>query len=67
MTEKDKEIILDVSDGPEGICIYTSSVEGVVDWSNTFPSVYLTASLNGAFVKLGPFQMPAIYNGIKYR
>lgn len=58
---RDKEILLSVGDGPEGIEIYASEDEGVVDWSNTFPAVYLVASINGASIKLGPFQLPAIY------
>jgi hypothetical protein len=58
---KDKTILLSVGDGPEGIEIYTSEDEGVIDWSSTFPAVYLTASLNGASVKLGPFTMGSIY------
>jgi hypothetical protein len=61
----DKQILFSVADGPESIEIYTSDHEGVVDWSSTFPAVYLSATLNGAYVKLGPFQLSAIYNGIK--
>lgn len=58
---KDKITLLSVGDGPEGIEIYTSQDEGVVDWATSFPAVYLTASINGAQVKLGPFTMPGIY------
>jgi hypothetical protein len=56
--------LLSVSDGPEHIEIYTSEEEGVVDWSNTFPAVYLTASTHDTYVKMGPFSLEAIYNGL---
>jgi hypothetical protein len=51
----DKQVILSAADGPEGIEIYTSEEEGVVDWSPTSPAMYLVATINGATVKLGPF------------
>ena len=60
-TSPTKNVLLSVADGPEGIEIYEDEDEGVVDWSSAFPAVYLTATLNGAFVKLGPFQMKTIY------
>lgn len=41
MDYKDRKILLDVGDGPEGIKIYTSEDEGVIDWSSTEPTVYL--------------------------
>lgn len=63
----DKRILLSVADGPEGIEIYTSDDEGVVDWSPAFPAVYITASLNGAMVKLGPFTLKAIYEQLRER
>jgi hypothetical protein len=63
----DKIIILEVGDGPEGICIYTSDEEGVCDWANTFPPVYIQASLWGADFKLGPFTLKSIYTQLKER
>lgn len=54
-TNTDKHVILSAADGPEGIEIYTSEEEGVVDWSPTSPAMYLVATVNGAMVKLGPF------------
>lgn len=63
--ERDKQILLSVADGPEGIEIYTSEDEGVCDWSQTFPAMYLTASVNDAYVKLGPFTLSSMAVGIK--
>jgi hypothetical protein len=57
---KDKKILFDIDDGPEGITIYTSDEEGVVDWGNDLPALYLEASLHGANFKLGPFQLSTI-------
>jgi len=62
---KDKKVLLSVCDGPEGIEIYTSDDEGVVDWSSSFPAVYITATLQGASVKLGPFTLPEIYRQLR--
>lgn len=56
------KILLDVADGPEGIKIYTSEDDGVVDWSSTFPAVYIIINTHDAMVKLGPFQCSKIYN-----
>ncbi len=50
-----KKVILEAGDGPDGITLYTSENEGVVDWADSLPALYLTASVNGASVKLGPF------------
>lgn len=61
----DKQILLDVGDGPEGITIYTSDDEGVVDWAGSFPAVYITISINGAFAKFGPFSLKGIHDQIK--
>jgi hypothetical protein len=58
----DRQILLSVGEGPEGIQIFTSDDRGVVDWSSTFPAMYLYASVNGASVLLGPFQMKTIYD-----
>lgn len=60
MPDPSKKILLDVSDGPEGFTIYESEHEGVSDWSGTFPALYLTAAIQGANVKLGPFQLATI-------
>jgi hypothetical protein len=56
-TDPTKKILLSVADGPEGIEIYTSEDEAVVDWSSAVPSLYLTANTIDAYVKLGPFQL----------
>jgi hypothetical protein len=58
---REHKVLLDASDGPEGIRIYTSEEEGVVDWSGTFPAVYVEIALNGANAKFGPFQLAAIH------
>jgi hypothetical protein len=58
---------LSVGDGPEGIEIYTSEERGVVDWSSTFPAVYVHVAMNGVAVNLGPFRLPAIYDQLAER
>lgn len=60
----DKKILLSVADGPEGIEIYTSEDEGMVDWSPSFPAVYVVINTQDAMVKLGPFQLRSIYDGL---
>lgn len=62
---KDKNVLLSVADGPEHIEIYTSEEEGVVDWASSFPAVYLTATVQGVSIKLGPFELPEIYKQLK--
>ena len=59
-----KKVWLSVADGPESIEIYTDGEKGVVDWSPQDPALYLTATLNGASVKLGPFTLRTIYEGL---
>ena len=61
----DKQILLDVGDGPEGIQIYTSEEEGIVNWAGSFPAVYIVASLWGANFKLGPFTLGSIYTQLR--
>jgi hypothetical protein len=61
----DRQYLLRAGDGPEGIEIYTSDEEGVVDWSQAFPALYLTASMNGVMVKLGPFSMPEVWRQVR--
>ena len=56
----DRRILLDASDGPEGITIYTSEDEGVVDWSPTLPGLYVTVNINGATARFGPFTLASI-------
>lgn len=56
----DRKVLLDIGDGPEGIQVYISEDEGVVDWSSDLPALYITASIQGAFVKLGPFYLKSI-------
>jgi len=60
----DKKILLSVGDGPEHIEIYTSEEEGVVNFSPALPGLYLTASCQDAYIKLGPFQLETIREGI---
>jgi hypothetical protein len=52
-----KKILLSVTDGPEGIELYTSEDEAVVDWAGVVPALYLTVSTHDAYVKLGPFHL----------
>ena len=56
-----KQVLLEVADGPEGIIIYTDDDPGVVDWSESFPALYCSVALNGAWVRLGPFTLGSIY------
>ena len=56
----DKKILLSVADGPEGIEIYTSDHQGISDWSGDLPALYLNASVNGASVTMGPFNLKKI-------
>lgn len=55
-----KRVLLLVADGPEGIEIYTSKDEAVVDWSPHVPALYVVVTIQDAMVKLGPFQMGTI-------
>ncbi len=64
MEDLTKKVLLSVADGPESIEIYTSEDEVVVDWGDNLPSLYLTATVLGASIKLGPFCLPSIRNGI---
>jgi hypothetical protein len=56
----DRKILLEVGDGPEGIVIYESEEEGVVDWSPALPAIYVEVTVQDAMVKLGPFQLASI-------
>lgn len=55
------QILLSVADGPEAIEIYTSEDEGVVDWSPSFPAVYLQVNMDGMRFKCGPFTLGSIH------
>jgi hypothetical protein len=57
---RERKVLLDASDGPEGILIYTSEEQGVCDWSETFPALYVEVSIAGARTHLGPFQLSTI-------
>ena len=61
----DKQILLSVADGPESIELYTSEDEAVVDWARDSPALYLTATVAGSYVKLGPFMLSSILEGVK--
>ena len=56
-----KEVLLEVADGPEGIMIYIDDDRGVIDWAQSFPALYCSVAINGAWVRMGPFQLPSIY------
>ena len=62
---EDRIVLLDVGDGPEGITIYTSENEGTIDWSQTFPALYVDISINGAYAHFGPFSLKSIYESVK--
>lgn len=59
------EVFLDIGDGPEGFKIYTDDNRGVVDWSPTFPPVYVDISINGMSATVGPFTLASIYKQLK--
>lgn len=61
MAYDDRKILLGANDGPEGITIYTSDEEGMVDGATTFPAVYVNVSLNGGSAHFGPFTLGSIY------
>jgi len=54
----DREFLLEIGDGSDGIEIYTSEDEAVVDWATDIPALYLTVSC-GMLVnaKFGPFPL----------
>ena len=58
------KILLLAADGPESIEIYTSEVEGIIDWSPSFPALYVKITLQGVSAKFGPFTLSTIYNEI---
>lgn len=58
----DKTILFSIADGPESIEIYTSEDEAVVDFAACYPALYITATVSGASVKLGPFHLERIRN-----
>jgi len=55
------DVVFDIGDGPEGITLYFSEEEAIVDWAATVPALYLTASTNDSYVKLGPFILPKLH------
>lgn len=61
----DKRQLLYAADGPEHIELYTSYEESIVDWGADLPGLYLTASLNGTYVKLGPFQLSSVREAVE--
>ena len=63
--DKTRKVLLEVGDGPEGFCFYTSDNEAVTDFATHYPALYLTASLNGASFKLGPFSLSTIQEQLK--
>ena len=60
-----ENVLLDIADGPEGIEIYTSEDEGIIDCSNTFPAVYIVVTMYGAMSKFGPFTLKSIYEKLE--
>lgn len=67
MASPERQVLLEVADGPEGILIYTDEDRGVVDWAESFPALYCTVAVNGAWVRLGPFQLHSIYEQLVER
>lgn len=55
-----KKILLNASDGPEGIEIYTSEDRAVVDWAAHSPALYVQVNINGAMTHMGPFALDSI-------
>jgi hypothetical protein len=52
---KEDKILFESADGPDGIRLYTSEQQAAVDWAGDANALYLEASVNGAFIRLGPF------------
>jgi hypothetical protein len=57
MKDPTKKVLMSVSDGPEGIELYTSEERAVVDWSSEVPALYADVALQGAHFHVGPFQL----------
>jgi hypothetical protein len=60
-----KTTLLKVTDGPEGIEIYTDDDEAIIDWGAGIPGIYIIATASGAYVKIGPFQLKSIREGVE--
>jgi hypothetical protein len=60
MKHPNREILLDVGDGPEGITIYTDPDKGAVDWSGHEKPLYIEVSMWGASASFGPFDLDSI-------
>jgi len=61
----DRKTLLDVKDGPEGIHIYTSEEDAIVDFSEDIPGLYIDVAINGACSKFGPFTLRSIREGVE--
>lgn len=51
----EKRVLFEASDGPDGLKLYTSEDQAAVDYAGDENALYLEASVNGAYVCLGPF------------
>jgi hypothetical protein len=61
----DKRILFSAADGPEGLEIYTSEEEGIVDWTGALPGLYVVVVLQDVSAKFGPFQLPTIREALE--
>lgn len=60
----DRKILLDAGDGPDGLTIYTSEEEAIVDWAASSPAMYITVAVQGGYAKFGPF-LPRVLEQVK--
>lgn len=56
----DRVYLLKAADGPESIEIYTSDHEGVSNWSQDSPAMFLSATTMDCLVHLGPFHLATV-------
>ena len=61
----DKKRLLFVADGPESIELYTSEEGAIIDFAKDCPALYLVATTAEAAVRLGPFHLRSIREGIE--
>lgn len=62
---RDKKQLLFVADGPESIELYTSEDLAIVDMCPDVPALYLVATLHDSAVRLGPFTLRSIREGVE--
>jgi hypothetical protein len=59
-----RNYLLRCVDGPEGISIYTSEHEGVSDWCNSHPAMYVEVCNWRAISVFGPFDLRSMFDQV---